>query len=55
MPRMFGDKLQAEITGADGGAIKTESQPIELTPELKAELHKINEISINMVKPEAIE
>nr|WP_129589782.1 hypothetical protein [Rubritalea profundi] len=55
MPRMFGDKVQQETTGAGGGAIKTETKAIELTPELKAELHKINEISMNMVKPEGIE
>jgi len=47
--------LSHEISGPDGSVIKTESQPIELTDELKAELHKISVISVGMVKPASLD
>ncbi len=52
---MWGHKTSTELTGKDGGAIKTESAPMELTDELKAELDKINLVTAGMKKPEGIE
>ena len=51
----WGHKTSTELTGKDGGAIKTESAPMELTPELQAELDKIKTVSAGMKKPEGIE
>ena len=55
LPKIFGDKMQTEITGADGGPIKTESKQVELSDELKDELHKIAAVSKEMTKPEGLE
>ena len=55
LPKIFGDKMQTEISGPDGGAIQTETKQIELTDELKAELHKIAEVGAQMTKPEGLE
>jgi len=51
----WGHKTSTELTGKDGGAIKTESAPMELTPELQAELDKIKTVSAGMKRPEGIE
>lgn len=51
----WGHKTTSEISGPDGGAIKTESKTLELTPELQAELDKINLVNQSMVRPEGIE
>ena len=51
----WGHKTATEISGPDGGAIKTETKQYELTDELKAELHKIADVSANMVKPEGLD
>jgi len=51
----WGHKTATEISGPDGGAIQTETNQIELTDELKAELHKIADISANMVKPSGLD
>ncbi len=55
MPRMFGDKIQQEISGKDGGAIQTEAKTIDITPELQTELDKILLVNQGMQKPEGIE
>ena len=49
-----GHKTATELTGKDGGPIQT-AAPIELTPELRAELDKLNLVSQGMKKPEGIE
>jgi hypothetical protein len=51
----YSNKIKQELSGPDGGAIKTESEPMKLTPELKAELEKINIVTAGMKKPEGIE
>lgn len=51
----WGHKTTTELTGADGGAIKTESAPIELTDDLKAHLDMINGVRAGMKKPEGVE
>ncbi len=55
MSSKYSNRIKQEITGKDGGAIKTESAPMELTPELQAELDKINLVAAGMKKPEGIE
>lgn len=50
----WGHKTSTELTGKDGGPIQT-AAPIELTPELQAELDKINLVSQGMKKPKGIE
>lgn len=51
----WGHKTSTEISGPYGGAIKTETKQIELTPELQAELDKINAVSVSMVKPDGLD
>ena len=40
-PRAWGDRVQAQLTGADGGAIKVQSVPVtpnEIAPEVREAL-----------------
>ncbi len=55
LPKIFGDKMQTEISGPDGGAIQTEAKTIDITPELQTELDKILLVNQGMQKPEGIE
>ena len=51
----YSNKIKQEVSGPDGGAIQTETKAMELTPELQAELDKINLVNQGMIKPEGIE
>ena len=42
-PKAWGDKIQAQLTGADGGAIKVQSVPVsasDLPPEVRESLRQ---------------
>ena len=51
----WGHKTSTELTGKDGGPMQTVTVPMELTPELQAELDKIKTVNGGMKKPEGIE
>jgi hypothetical protein len=51
----WGHKTTTELSGPDGGAIKTESAEVQLSDELRDELHKIHGITEKMEKPSGIE
>jgi hypothetical protein len=55
MSSKYSNRVKQEISGPDGGAIKTESAPMELTPELAERLNLIDKVSGGMTRPEGIE
>ena len=52
LPRKYGDRVSAELTGANGGPIKTEQQFPELKDMSDEDLFALREILKRYVGPE---